>query len=276
MRIPRRPTFIVIGAMKCGTTSLYYYLADHPDISMSAVKETDYFVAEKNYARGLGWYQSLFKENAIARGECSPNYTKTHLFAGVPARIRDVVPCVKLIYLVRDPVKRTVSHYLSAYAQGREKRSLDEALRDLAHSNYVLTSRYYEQLRPYFELFGRDQVLVITTEQLQSEVYRTLQTVYKFLGVDEGYRCQWAGTAFNTTVTKKVRPDWYQWVSSQLLSQRFKDWIRPYVPTRWLPGQALTRPVLSADLRAELKAHFRPDVSALRATTEQSFEAWDV
>jgi hypothetical protein len=143
------PTFIVIGAMKSGTTSLYYYLSEHPEIGMSSQKETDFFIAENNYERGLTWYESLFDGSSKARGEASPNYTKGHLFPGVPARMSDVVPEAKLIYLARDPIERLVSHYAGSRAAGREDRALPEALADLDDCNYVQTSRYHRQREPY-------------------------------------------------------------------------------------------------------------------------------
>ena len=69
------PDFIIIGAMKCGTTSLHHYLSLHPDISVSRRKELDFFVAEENWARGLAWYESQFPDKGKVRGEASPKYT---------------------------------------------------------------------------------------------------------------------------------------------------------------------------------------------------------
>src|SRR5687768_14093660 len=96
------PTFVIIGAMKCGTTSLHYYLAQHPEICMPQKKETDFFITEINYHRGRGWYESLFaqpaKITAKACGEASPNYAKTWQFRGVPERMHDLLPQARLIY----------------------------------------------------------------------------------------------------------------------------------------------------------------------------------
>src|SRR5687768_751449 len=122
------PTFVIIGAMKCGTTSLHYYLAEHPDVCMSEVKETNFFVAELNYARGLPWYESLFPRRAAACGEASPVYAATWRFAGIPERMHAVLPRARLIYIVRDPVERMVSQYKHTFARGEEHRTLSVAL----------------------------------------------------------------------------------------------------------------------------------------------------
>ena len=100
------PDFIIIGAMRAGTTALADLLSRHPEIGMSRLKETDYFIAEKNFSRGPVWYQSLFPMDRPIRGEASPNYAKSDVFAGVPQRIHAARPDVRLIYIVRDPVER--------------------------------------------------------------------------------------------------------------------------------------------------------------------------
>ncbi|MEO1284986.1 MAG: sulfotransferase domain-containing protein, partial [Pseudomonadota bacterium] len=81
------PHFIIIGAMKSGTTTLYRHLDEHPDVDMSRDKETDLFVSEKNWSRGLGWYSNQFSRADAVRGEASPNYSKSRDFPGVAKRM---------------------------------------------------------------------------------------------------------------------------------------------------------------------------------------------
>ena len=106
------PTFITIGAMKCGTHSLHQYLDLHPEIAMSQRKELNFFLTEAKFAQGLEWYSAQIAGNGTARGESSPNYSKCHMFPGVAERMHATLPDIKLIYLVRDPVERAVSHYV--------------------------------------------------------------------------------------------------------------------------------------------------------------------
>ncbi len=269
------PTFLVIGAMKGGTTSLYYYLDEHPEIGMSVRKETDFFLDDPgNGERGREGYASLFPE-APMRGECAPNYTKRHLFDGVPARIASVCPDVKLIYLVRDPIERTVSHYVGARMQDREDRSFEAAVANPETSNYVRTSCYHWQLRPYRDCFAEEQILVLPSEALKEEPAATLQTIYRFLGVDDTFRNQRTERQFNVAAAKKKRSGWVRWLSHQV-PQRWKDRLRPHLPLDWLPGERVPRPVVSPAVRTHLEAVFRPDVEALRAWTGRDFAAWTV
>lgn len=267
------PTFIVIGAMKCGTTSLYYYLDEHPDIGMSMQKETDFFIDEHgNWERGVEWYRSMFPQ-ATARGECSPNYTKRHLFSKVPERIREVCPNAKFIYLVRDPIERTISHYMGSRMQGRISIPFDEVVASPGESNHVLTSCYYRQLKPYLEVFSRDQLLVVQNEKLRSDPVATMRRIYRFLGVDAMFINKRINTHFNKGTDKKKRAAWFRWISSRI-PQRWKDYWRLYLPLQWLPGTSVQRPTLEPEVVEKLLVFFRPEVKKLQRLTGQPFSAW--
>jgi len=270
------PTFLVIGAMKGGTTSLYYYLAEHPEIGMSRRKETDFFLKEHgNWDRGRDWYAQQFPDDAPVRGECSPNYTKRHLFEGVPERITSVCPDVKLIYLVRDPIERAVSHYWGSCQRGREERSFEAAVADTAHSNYVLTSRYYMQLQPYLDRFDRKNLLVCTTERLRTDPPDILQQIYRFLGVDAAFENRRTERRFNPSAAKKKRGAWYRWLSRRV-PQPVKDRLRLYLPLHWLPGTRVPRPDVSPAVRVHLAEALHADADALRDLTGRDFETWSV
>jgi hypothetical protein len=269
------PTFLVIGAMKGGTTSLYYYLDEHPEIGMSVRKETDFFLdTHGNWERGRDWYASLFPE-APMRGECAPNYTKRHLFDGVPARIASVCPDVKLVYLVRDPIERTVSHYVGARMQEREDRAFEAAMADPETSNYVRTSCYHWQLQPFRDRFAEEQILVLPSEALRENPTATLQTIYRFLGVDDGFQNQRTERRFNVAAAKKKRGAGLRWLARQV-PQRWKDRLRPHLPLEKLPGRRVSRPDVSPSVRTHLEEVFRPDVAALRAWTGRAFEGWSM
>ena len=114
------PNLIIIGAQKCGTTSLHYYLNLHPQILMSREKELNFFITERNWSKGVDWYRSQFVEKAEIYGESSPNYTDYIRFGGVPERMYSVVPDARLIYILRDPIERIVSHYVHLCDMGLE------------------------------------------------------------------------------------------------------------------------------------------------------------
>lgn len=102
--------FLVIGAMKCGTTALYEYLSAHHQIDMISVKELNFYNNETNWGRGREWYESHFANDGKLRGDVNPNYAMYPLCRDVPARLYSLYPNTKIIYLVREPVSRLVSH----------------------------------------------------------------------------------------------------------------------------------------------------------------------
>ena len=114
------PNLIIIGGLKCGTTSIHHYLGLHPEIQMSKPKELNFFVAELNWDLGLDWYASRFDDRFPVRGESSPHYTNLPRFTGVAERIREHCPDARLIYMVRDPIKRILSHWVHATGAGYE------------------------------------------------------------------------------------------------------------------------------------------------------------
>ena len=182
------PNLVVIGGLKCGTTSLHHYLNLHPEIAMSRPKELNFFVEELNWELGPEWYASHFDRDAPVRGESSPHYTNLPRFAGVAERMRDTLgPDARVVYLVRDPIDRMLSHYLHNVGGGYEHRELASALADEG-SAYVTRSRYAMQLEPYIDAFGSERVLVVSREELAVERETTVRLVFEFCGVDPSFR----------------------------------------------------------------------------------------
>lgn len=190
------PTFFVIGAAKCGTTSLYSYLDQHPQVGMSRLKEPHFFSGPPDgipYPAGrvetLAEYEKLFDPAFPVRGEASPSYTVHPRRRGVPERIKAVVPDARFIYIVRDPIERTVSHYMHRVSTEGERRPLGQALADLSDplSPYTCSSRYATQLRLYLEHFPLERFLILDQADLARERGETLRRTFSFLGVDDGY-----------------------------------------------------------------------------------------
>jgi hypothetical protein len=180
------PTFVVIGAMKAGTVSLRHYLDEHPDVFITGggtFGEPNFFIAEDNWPRGRGWYESLFDGagRAAAIGECSPSYTMAPAFRGVPKRMAQVVPEARLVYVVRDPITRMQSMYMHQVSAGRERRRAEVALLD---DRYLGPSLYGFQLAAFLDHFDRNQVLVIASEELRDRPREALSAVFDHLAVD--------------------------------------------------------------------------------------------
>src|SRR5215475_5027581 len=180
----RLPNLIIIGAMKCGTSSLHYYLGFHPQIVMSQQKELNFFIQERNWSKGIDWYKSHFTGAATVYGEASPNYTNYPFWTGVPERMASILPDAKLIYLVRDPIERMISQYIHEMAASPEQRTFSEAITDTDNNHYLSRSLYYVQLEQYLKHFSRSQILVLAQEELYAERRTVMETIFRFLEVD--------------------------------------------------------------------------------------------
>ncbi len=183
-----KPNLFVIGAMKSGTTSLHNYLAEHPQIFMSKLKEPYYFVKEQNLNKGEDWYLDLFKDapqNTLYIGESSTTYTHLPKYKGVAERIAQYNSDAKLIYIMRDPIKRTISHYWHLVRWHGEQRDMLTAIKEDPH--YLNISNYYMQLEPYYELFPKNNIYILTFEEMTQEPEAALSKIFDWLLVDNNF-----------------------------------------------------------------------------------------
>lgn len=262
--------FVNIGAMKCGTTSLHMYLGFHPQIRVSRLKELDFFVEQRNWKRGLDWYRRQLRGPEPVKGESSPNYTKYQLFPGVPERMAGILPNAKLIYLVRDPIKRLVSHYVHNVAAGRELRTLDEAVAEPEGNNYVLTSSYYRQLERYLPHYEPGRIYMTHLERMKQQQAEVLREVFRFLEVDEAFTDpRFEGVRQSSE--KKRRPSA---ISRRLMRLPGGRYVR--YGLRFLLDAELERPELSDTARDRLANVLHEDVERLRRFTGQKFPEWSV
>lgn len=268
------PNTVIIGAMKCGTTSLHEYLNCHPQVSMSARKETNFFVQGQNWSKGLGWYQQQFRKGTEVIGEASPNYARFPVFPGVPERMHMVVPNAKLIYCVRDPIKRMLSHYVHSYSLGREDRRLEQALLEPRDNAYALCSSYYYQLEQYLRYFDSSQIKLVVLEDLYQNPQETMRGVFEFLGVDAGYtddRFSSASKTMPPAAGRRRSP-----LKSWMVENRVRGfyWLERNAP--WVFGRPIPKLQPSAELLERLTEQLAPDVEALRQISGHDLAAWKV
>jgi hypothetical protein len=272
------PNLVIIGAMKSGTSSLHYYLSLHPQISMSCTKELDFFVLEKNWSKGIKWYESNFASTGEAKilGESSPNYTKCHCFGGVAERMHSTVPQARLIYILRDPIERIISHYLHNYRQRTESRNFSAALMDLENNHYVLCSKYYMQLEQYLDYFPQSNILVITLEDLSEHRQRTLEKVFHFLDVDDFFDSQdFSNILYGSSDRRRMNR--VGLLGSKVPGKRIiesllpSQFVRVY---RSLYSSKVQKPVLDERLKQALTDNLKDDVDCLRRYTDNDFGAW--
>ena len=264
------PTFIIIGTMKGGTTSLYQYLATHPEVSVSRIKETNYFLGRHEYQRGSNWYSSLFNEGAKAIVEASPNYTKRHLWPGVAERMVKMLPDVKLIYVVRDPIRRILSHYVHNYVHGRERWPFSEVI--VSKVEYIKTSMYAYQLEAFLDYFPLNRILIVDSDALRSETDKTLRNVFQFIGVRSDFKAPNVEEKFHVSANKLRRSALERHVKSPLLRRV----LRPFLPSRLSDPQPFNRPVLSTGELDRLADALRPDIERFRTLTGMRFANWSV
>lgn len=270
------PNLVVIGAMKCGTSSLHEYLGRHPDIFMSRRKEIDFF-SGNNAGQSLDWYRSHFPTDRPLRGESSQNYSKAHnpAFAGAPKRMAQIIPEARLIYLVRDPIERYRSHLVENYLG----ETAETRRRNAEMDTYVRTGLYHWQLSFFLRHFPLERVLVVDAAELQRDRLNTMNRIFAFLGAapvhDDGL------FAFEANANgEDVMPAGLRNRLPMRLLRRVAPGLlhrvvaAPAVRRRLFPGSY--KPQLAPDERARLAERFAPDVAALRALTGQRFASWQV
>lgn len=260
-----RPDFIIIGAMKCATSTLHEQLARQPGIVMSEPKEPCFFSDDAVYARGMDWYRALFARAAAEDlcGESSTHYTKLPTYPCTIQRIQHAAPATRFIYVMRHPVDRLISAYIHEWTERTINCPLEQAVRD--YPRLTQYSQYAMQLQPYFDAFGRDAVLPVFFESLITRPRFELERVCRFLGYrgqptwDPGMEaqnasaqrlrtCGWRDAIVHAPVLSSIRKRW--------IPQRVRDSVKRL----WLMNR---RPELSDATRRRLEALFNEDLSKL-------------
>ncbi|MFQ5697646.1 MAG: sulfotransferase [Myxococcota bacterium] len=262
----RLPDFAVIGAMKCGTSSLHDQLAAREGFFMSDPKEPNFFSDDSIFERGIEWYRSLF---APARpdqicGESSTHYTKLPTHPHACSRMREHLEAPKLVYVLRDPIDRIVSQYVHEWTENQVREPIDVAVR--RHPRYRAYSSYARQLEPYLSAFGREAILLVAFERLVSDSDRELARICGFLGDPSARDARWRRDLPPRNLSRdRLRKSR---VRSALLGlgpvQAAKSWLPPgwreRIKARW---QMRERPMLSPPVRAELEAALDLDLEVL-------------
>jgi hypothetical protein len=272
------PNLIIIGAMKCGTTSMHHYLRRHPQIAMSSEKELNFFIEERNWPKGLDWYAAQFPGGTEVRGESSPNYTAAVRFPGVPARMHSVVPDARLLYMVRDPVERLISHWMHNYSRRIEQRALQEVARDRV---YIDRSLYWTQISAFLEYYARSQILVVSMDELENERRATMRKVFDFLGVTPDFYSPVYAVKMHRSAQRRRRTAVGTWLETTRMGRSIEAlpgrvrW--PLSNLVYFPfSRSVARPVLTEHDRLEISSRLQEDVSRFREFTGRDFAEWSL
>jgi len=308
------PSFIVLGAVKAGTTSLYNYLGQHPEIEMSNWNWPRYFhvadgapnfasleaqygheyraESEGRYAmmipdripRDMSQYESLWTGNTAIRGEVSPTYLHD---AGVCARIAARAPETKLLIVLRAPVERAYSHFVMDRRKGWESiadfgAALDSEPDDAENfwwgrRHYIRHGLYANVVKQYLETFPREQIKIMFYDDLVADSARYLREIFDFLGADANFVVD-TSKRHNRGLVKRDT------ALARLLYANFpgRQWLRRKLPdqTKTFVGKKLTKTThgsaepLSGDLRARLVDRFRDDVRQLQPLVDRDLSSW--
>ena len=301
------PNFLIIGAMKSGTTSIYYYLKQHPQIYMSPVKEPNFFALEgeklefngpEGQAVVNGWiceeatttveeYRALFlgASNESAIGEASPWYLYS---PEAPDRIRRYIPEARLIAVLRNPADRAYSAFLQFVRDGREP------LKDFAQAleaeeerkrknwkwiwHYRNMGFYYTQLKRYYDIFERDQIRVYLYEDLIDDPIGVLRDIFRHLGVDDTFTALDTNRRLNVSGIPKSR------ALFTLMNRpnAVKAFLKPLFPKRLHRHISMAiqninldePPPLRQEVRRELIKVYRQDILKLQDLIQRDLSGW--
>ncbi|UWQ23218.1 sulfotransferase domain-containing protein [Jannaschia sp. W003] len=260
-----RPDFVILGAMKCGTTTLAAQLGAQPGYFMTDPKEPNFFSDDAIWARGPEWYAQLFAGAAPGdlRGEASTHYTKRpthpHALDRMRSLLGDAPP--RLIYMIRDPVARAVSHYMHGWSRDEITVPLAEAVR--AHPELVDYGCYGMQIAPYVSAFGADAILLTSLEAMKTDPEGELARVGAFLGRDASLRAEVG--ARNVSAERARRLPLHGLLVDNPVATLLRRVLVPKAVRRRI-REARTlreRPELPADLRAGMEARFLADRAEL-------------
>lgn len=261
----RLPSFVIIGAMKSATSSLYEQLSQQPGIFMCTPKEPNFFSDDDLYSKGMGWYASLFAKapEGYLLGEASTHYTKLRTHPDTVQRMKEALPDARLIYVMRHPVNRLVSHYIHEWSTGVFRCDIEQAVQ--RYPELIDYGCYAMQLDPYFAAFGRDAVLPVFFDRLLSEPQAELERICRFIGYQG--RPVWMKDLKPDNVSSErirrfpgypllVESRLATWLRRNFIPQALRDAVKSRLRMR-------DRPVLSESAQASLEREFDQDLERL-------------
>lgn len=276
-------TFIV-GAPKAGTTSLHFYLQQHPDVCMSEIKEPNYFTAhdvvnlyyDVSPVNSEDWYHSIFAEpTRRVVGEGSVSYL---FYPEVAQKIYEYNPEARIIIILRNPVQRAFSHYLMDYRLGLCDISFEEILDNPAkyphfYQQFIGLGKYHQQIKRYLDVFEHNQVKVMFYNDLKTDTNLFVDQVFSFLAL----------TSIDVNMVVKNK---FKQPSSVIVAMLYQfKWLRSYLNTIFPKGLLLKiksvlfkdskKPKLDPSIKRKLSEIYKKDVAELSKLLSKDLSAWE-
>ena len=272
------PTFLGIGAQRCGTTWLDANLRSHPEIYLPERRKEVHFF-DKYHERGPGWYERFFPDSRAASrfavfGEITPRYLYD---PRVPRRIGELIPDCRFLVMLRNPVERALSQYAYVVRNTAERRSFAAYLEQ--EKEVFARGLYSEQLERYFGIFGRDRFLVLVFEQVMGDPLVALRRIVQFLGVDhQGFAHDLLQRRINASQQVRFKR---AYAAARRLADRVRDndmdwivhWAKQLRVAEWFGKAAPIAPLAAGD-RARLASRYRQEISALERLLGVDLTLW--
>ena len=282
--------FFIVGAPKAGTTSLYHYLSEHPQVEMSSQKEPDYFSDKAIHEQGMYYaknrvdtldkYESLFvQKESVVYGEASVSYL---FYKNVAEDIKKYNPNAKIIIMLRDPIERAFSHYLMDYRLGLISDSFENVLAKISkHKNahlfyqqYIEVSKYAKQIQRYLDFFKKENILFIDYEDFKKNVSKTVDQVYNFLNISTEFVAD-INTKHNTFIMPKnkiIRLIYSFVFLRKILTFLFPVYLVKNI--RVLLFKSDKKPELLKETRSLLSIIFNDDIKKMEEVLAKNYSKW--
>ncbi|MEA5510787.1 sulfotransferase [Crocosphaera sp. UHCC 0190] len=259
------PDFIIIGAMKCATSSLHEQLALQSGIFMSELKEPNFFSDDDQYQQGIDWYLSHFKEAKPDDlcGESSTHYTKLPTYPQTIQRLQKYLPDAKFIYVMRHPIDRLVSQYTHEWSQRVISVEINEAIEK--HPELIDYSLYTKQLKPYFDTFGQDKILPIFFERMLTYPQEELERICQFIGYPNQPQWDVELNASNVSSERMIKSGWRDAIVETPGLKQLRQWLIPKTFRNWVRSlwTMKQKPELTPENIDKLQAIFEQDLALL-------------
>lgn len=260
------PDFVIIGAMKSATSTLHQQLAAQPGLFMSMPKEPNFFSDDAVFERGLDWYRNLFAaaRPGDVRGESSTHYTKLPQHPRAAERLVAALGTeIKLIYVMRHPVDRLVSHYIHEWTQGVIEQPIDLAV--ARHPELVDYGCYARQLEPWLAHFGTQRILPVFFDSLMERPQHELDRIGAFLGIRQPMLWRPERARENVSLERLRLPRWASLIAEH---PPLRSFSRRAIPAAWRERlkarwRMTERPALGGAMRTDVERTFDEDLTRL-------------
>ena len=282
--------FFIVGAPKAGTTSLYHYLNEHPQVEMSSQKEPDYFSDKaihkqgmyygKNRVNTLDKYESLFvQKESVVYGEGSVSYL---FYDNVAEDIKKYNPNAKIIIMLRNPIERAFSHYLMDYRLGLVSDSFENIITKksehknahLFYQQYIEVSKYANQIQRYLDFFEKENILFIDYEDFKNNVAKTVDQVYDFLNISTEFAAD-INAKYNTFTMPKNKG--IRFIYSFVFLRKILTFFLPLCLVKNFRAflfKADKKPELLKESRSQLSKIFKNDIKKLDEVLGKNYSKW--